>query len=63
MEMDTIIEVTPKDSDDGLYCAIVMIWHKESKTWINSGNVVREDTPEKAFSCAKALAIEDGIWE
>lgn len=62
MDMDTVIEIWPKDSEDNQYCAIVMEWHEETKDWVNSGIVVREDTPEEAFAMAKTGAIEHGLW-
>ena len=63
--MDAEIVVGTKDDEgedaDGLYCAIVMQYHR--KTWVNSGIVVREDTPEKAFTSALRQAIEHGLWK
>lgn len=59
--MMTKIEVIEKDPTDNNYCGIVMQWHV-TKEWINSGIVVRESTPEKAFAKALKEAIDWKIW-
>lgn len=54
------IEVFPKDSSDGRYCAIVMLYRKQ---WYNSGLAVREATAAEAFDAAKKLAITAKYWK
>ena len=59
----TIDDIGP-DADD-MYCAVVMNYDDDapSNGWFNSGIVVREDTPEKAFGAALKRAIKDGLWK
>ena len=43
--------------------AVVLLWHKNGKTWYNSGIVIHDKNPTTAFQKALGRAIENGLWE
>lgn len=58
---DAQITVTADDEVGAI--AIVMVWHKKAKEWVNSGLVVNDKNPVIAFQKALGRAIEEGLWE
>ncbi len=60
IKKNTKIVVYPIDTEDNKYCAIVMGF---GKGWYNTGIVVRDVDPVKAFIAAKKQAIKEDLWE
>jgi len=56
-------KITLTADDEVGTIAIVMVWHKHARQWVNSGLVVNEQNPVRAFQKALAMAIEAGLWE